>query len=199
MADLVHALTVGAESLVVLAFCLYILFKGVKQKSYPKVTLGIAFGFGFLGFIFSYLREVVGLPIYHSLFWVFTAVGIFGYFYIFLMLILGNRKKELLFTYLITIGFLFALVLVLDHLLLGSLVNALIIATSIVLIPGFGYLYHQSRDKRALMFLISMVLLGAGGMYSRIDPFVVSNLIMTVAFALVFVSFEFQVLLGSKN
>jgi hypothetical protein len=194
-----HLVAITLESFIVLLFSVYILYKGIKQKSYPKVTLGVAFASGFLGFIFSYMRELTDQAMCHSLFWIFTAIGIFGYFYIFLMLILGNRKRELLSTYIIVIMFLLALLLVIDHVTLGSLVNALIIATSVVLIPGFGYLYYQSKDRRALMFFISMILLGVGGMYSRIDPFITSNLVMTIAFALVFVSFEFQSLLGIKN
>jgi hypothetical protein len=46
VADVLHLVINSLELLVALIFFVHIMFKGIKQKSYPKTMLGISFAFG---------------------------------------------------------------------------------------------------------------------------------------------------------
>ena len=88
-----------------LFFFIYLTFKGVKQKNHPKIVLGISFTIGVFSTLFHLIREDFAgglLPsvLLSSAYYPFGTMSIWGFFFVFLMLIKPDNQEQLFLLFL---------------------------------------------------------------------------------------------------
>ncbi len=192
VADVLSLVINGLELLVISIFFVYVMFKGIKQKSYPKIMLGISFASGALAVIFHLLVQEFGYGLlFYKLDRFFINLTTIGFVFTLLMLLFRQRKKQLFLVYFIVPPLLLIPFIFTEESLLGTLSLVISIPTTVILLSGFSYIYYKSRVKPALVFFLAIILLAFSGFYSRIDPFFWSHIARTCAFVLIFLSFEF--------
>lgn len=185
------------EIILGLVFSTYISFKGIKQKNYSKIMLGIAFLLAIISIILHLVDEEFGImacPTHSCP--IIPLIPLSLLFVLFLLLFPKNEKP--IFYSFFPIAVATILTILFGESIRTSFVLYTSVPISIVLIIGYFYVYIKFRDAKWLLFFVGQIIFGITGFMSRTET-LWTHVIRLIGYFFMFASFEYDSLFNKSK